>query len=138
MNNSSIPLSPFSCTYSSHVPEILFKLNCSIAVTTYQAGKLVFLSAKDEESIIQLPRTFDKPMGIAVDSVKDKLALACKGEVMVFANSKDLAEYYPTAPQKYDALYMPRVTYHTGPLDIHDLYLGEGNQLYAVSTLWQC
>lgn len=138
MNNSSIPLSPFSCTYSSHVPEILFKLNCSIAVTTYQAGKLVFLSAKDEESIIQLPRTFDKPMGIAVDSVKDKLALACKEEVMVFANSKDLAEYYPTAPQKYDALYMPRVTYHTGPLDIHDLYFGEGNQLYAVNTLFSC
>ena len=49
MNNSSIPLSPFSCTYSSHVPEILYKLNCSIAVTTYQAGKVVFISAKDED-----------------------------------------------------------------------------------------
>jgi uncharacterized protein (TIGR03032 family) len=138
MNNSSIPLSPFSCTYSSHVPEILFKLNCSIAVTTYQAGKLVFISAKDEDSIIQLPRTFDKPMGIAVDPIKDKLALACKEEVMVFANSRGLADHYPNAPQKYDALYMPRVTYHTGTLDIHDLYFGEGNQLFAVNTLFSC
>ena len=33
---------------------------------------------------------------------------------------------------------MPRVTYHTGPLDIHDLYFGKNGQLLAVNTLFSC
>jgi uncharacterized protein (TIGR03032 family) len=135
---SNQDLSPFSCTYSAHVPEILQRLNCTIAITTYQAGKLVFISAKDSENIVQLPRTFDKPMGFAEDCENDKIALVCKDEIMVFSNSSDLALYYPNAPKKYDALYMPRVTYHTGQLDIHDLYFGESNELYAVNTLFSC
>ena len=136
--NSDPALAPFSCTYTSHVPEILQRLNCSIAITTYQAGKLVLISAQDENTLIQLPRTFDKPMGIAEDKGQDKIAIACKEEVIVFANSPDLAKFYPNAPGKYDALYMPRVTYHTGQLDIHDLNFGENNSLFAVNTSFSC
>ena len=46
-------LSPFSCQFSPQVPELLQKLNCTIAISTYQAGKLVFISAKDENSLTQ-------------------------------------------------------------------------------------
>ena len=132
------PLAPFSCSYSSHVPEILQKLNCSLAISTYQAGKVVCISAQDDHSIIQLPRTFPKPMGMAKHPTKDKLAVACKDEVVVLANSSGLAEYYPGAPKKYDALYMPRATFHTGPLDIHDLSYGNEDDLYGVNTLFSC
>jgi uncharacterized protein (TIGR03032 family) len=129
-------LAPFSCTYSSHVPELLQKLHCSIAISTYQAGKLVFISALNESKIVQLPRTFDKPMGIAHDQENDKLALACKDEVIVFSNAEQLAKYYPRSPQKYDALYMPRASYYTGNLDIHDLNFGTNKELYGVNTLF--
>lgn len=132
------PLAPFSCQYTSHVPEILLKLGCSLAVTTYQAGKLVLISPKDENVLVQLPRTFDKPMGIAQDKEKDKLAIACRDSVVVLTNSPNLAAFYPPAPQKYDALYMPRMTYHTGQLDIHDLNFGRDGKLYAVNTLFSC
>ena len=135
-NHQPQALAPFSCTYSSHVPELLQKLNCSLAISTYQAGKLVFISALNESKIVQLPRTFDKPMGIAQDHQNDKLALACKDEVIVFSNAKELAKYYPRSPEKYDALYMPRVSYHTGNLDIHDLNFGQNNELYGVNTLF--
>ncbi len=131
-------MTPFSCTYSPQLPELLLHLNCTICITTYQAGKLVFLSAKDENSLVQLPRTFNKPMGIAEDSEKDKLALACKDEVIVFRNSSSLATHYPKASNKYDALYMPRMSYHTGGLDIHDLNFGADKKLYAVNTLFSC
>jgi len=131
-------LTPFQCTYSTHVPEILQRLNCTIAITTYQAGKLVLISAQDESTLVQLPRTFEKPMGIAEDKKRDKIAIACKEEVIVLANSKDLAKYYPNSPGKYDALYMPRVTYHTGNLDIHDLNFGDNEELYAVNTSFSC
>lgn len=129
-------LAPFSCQYTSHVPELLQRLNCTIGLSTYQAGKLIFLSAKDENSLIQLPRTFKRPMGIAEDIEKDKIAIASKDEIIVFANSIDLAKHYPNAPNKYDALYMPRVSYYTGPLDIHDLSFGKNGDLFAVNTLF--
>ena len=127
---------PFSCTYSPNIPELLTKLNCSLAISTYQAGKLIFISPKNEEHLIQLPRTFDKPMGIALDIERGKLGLACKNTIEIFQDSKSLADFYPKAPQKYDALYMPRVTYHSGGVDIHDLSFGENEQIFGVNTLF--
>lgn len=131
-------LAPFSCQYTPQIPELLLRLNCSIAISTYQAGKLIFLSPKDENALIQLPRTFEKPMGVAEDVKHDKLALACKDEIILFSNSRELATHYPKSPNKYDALYMPRVTYHTGPIDIHDLRFGKDGSLFAVNTLFSC
>ncbi|MBL7903863.1 MAG: TIGR03032 family protein [Bacteroidales bacterium] len=130
-------LAPFSCSYTPNIPELLMKLRCSIAISTYQAGKVIFLSPKNEESLIQLPRTFNKPMGLTFEPENGRMALACRDEVIVFANSPELATSYPGKQGIYDALYLPRVTYHTGPVDIHDLNWGEKG-LYAVNTLFSC
>lgn len=130
-------LAPFSCSYTANVPELLMKLHCSLAISTYQAGKVIFLSPKNEDQLIQLPRTFEKPMGIALDESQDKIAVACKDEVIIFSNSKELAASYPKKKDTYDALYMPRCTYHIGQLDIHDLSWGKKG-LYAVNTLFSC
>lgn len=131
-------LAPFTCKYTAQLPELLRNLDCSLAISTYQAGKLVFLSAKDEHSLVQLPRHFEKVMGIAESADRRKLALACKDEITVFADSPALAAHYPKAPGKYDALYLPRLTYHTGALDVHDLSFGKNDKLYAVNTLFSC
>lgn len=128
-------LAPFSCSYSPNVPELLSRLNCTLAISTYQAGKVIFLSPKNDEQLVQLPRTFSKPMGIALLEDPDKMAVACKDEVIVFANSKDLAISYPRSKNTYDALYMPRCTFHIGQLDIHDLSWGSDG-IYAVNTLF--
>jgi uncharacterized protein (TIGR03032 family) len=139
MNNENPEsLAPFSCKYTPQIPQLLKQLNCSIAISTYQAGKVVFISAQDEDSVIQLPRNFEKAMGIAEDTQKDKIAIACKDEVIVFRNSTDLAHFYPKAPNKYDAMYLPRNTFHTGAIDIHDLNFGNNGELYAVNTLFSC
>ncbi|MEC9209986.1 MAG: TIGR03032 family protein [Bacteroidota bacterium] len=135
-NRNPQSLAPFSCKYTPQIPQLLRQLNCSIAISTYQAGKVIFISAKNEDSLIQLPRNFEKAMGIAEDSQKDKIAIACKDEVIVFRNSQDLAAFYPNAPNKYDALYLPRNTFHTGAIDIHDLNFGNNGELYAVNTLF--
>ena len=135
------PISPFACTYSPQLPELLTKLNCSLAVSTYQAGKIIFLSPKDEDTLIQLPRTFNKPMGIALHPHKDKIAIATKDEVIVLTNSAELAHHYPKSPNKYDGMYMPRLTYHTAGLDLHDVHFGQLNgsdTLFAVNTLFSC
>lgn len=135
-NKKALP--PFSCKYSAQLPELLNQLGCTVALSTYQAGKLVLISAKDEHTLVQLPRHFEKVMGIAEDKEKDKLALACKDALIVFANSASLAKAYPKAPNKYDSLYMPRMTYHTGALDIHDVSFGKDGRIFAVNTLFSC
>ena len=133
------PSPPFAVQHTPQVPELLNTLGITLVLSTYQAGKVVFLSAKDDNSLVQLPRTLDKPMGIAEDPATDRLAIACRREVMVFANSAELAHHYPKAPQRYDAMYLPRLTYHTGAIDVHDLNFGdEGRSLYAVNTKFSC
>ena len=126
---------PFSCSYSPQVPELLKQLGCTIVITTYQAGKVIFISAKDEHNLVQLPRTFVKAMGIGIHG--PKMVLATKDEAIVLANSPNLAEYYPRNPNTYDALFMPRATYYTGQIDIHDIDFG-GRDIYAVNTSFSC
>lgn len=125
----------FTCTHSPNLPELLHKLNCSLALSTYQAGKVVVVSALDTNRLIQLPRTFPKPMGIATDS--KRLAVATLTEVLVFNNASRMAANYPKQPNTYDALFLPRATYFTGELDIHDLHWS-GESLLAVNTRFSC
>jgi uncharacterized protein (TIGR03032 family) len=136
MNNNPTQLTPFSARYSSQVPELLNKLNCSIALSTYQAGKIVFISPHtDNERLITLPRTFNKPMGIAIKG--DKMAISLKDEVVVFQNSQGLAEHYPNKQNTYDSLWLPRITYYTGQVDLHDVGFGDDG-IYAINTSFSC
>ena len=126
---------PFSCQYSPGFAALLHQLQASIALSTYQAGKVVLLSPKNEQQIVQLPRSFKKAMGLAL--TQDRMAIATLDEVIVLRNSPELAHHYPGKPQVYDGLYMPRATFFTGALDIHDLEWGHDG-LYAVNTIFSC
>lgn len=133
MSGKSLP--PFACIHSPNVPELLNQLNVTIAISTYQAGKVIFISAVDNEKMIQLPRNFNKAMGMAFKP--GKLALAVKDEVIILANSSDMAVTYPPKPNTYDAMFLPRAIYFTGQVDIHDLEWS-GNELWAVNTRFSC
>ncbi len=133
MNNSNKPLPPFSARFSPQVPEILYGLNCTIALSTYQAGKVVFLSADKPDKLVQISRTFEGAMGIA--TAKNKLAVACKSEVNVLVNTPSMAKTYPPKQNTYDALYLPQATYYTGQLSLHDMHW-KNSDLFAVNTLF--
>lgn len=126
---------PFAIECTPNFPEILFKLKSSIAITTYQAGKLIFIGAKNDEELSQLPRNFNKAMGMSFRG--EKLALATKDQMMIFKNSGELAATYPNAPNTYDALYMPRASYYTGIVDIHDVEWTKDG-LIGVNTSFSC
>ena len=128
-------LPPFSCVYSLNLPELLLELNCSIAISTYQAGKLIFISAKDKNSLVQLAKTIKKPMGLAFDG--NRLAVAAKESVLLYSSSPLLASEYPRQPKTYDNLFLPRAQYFTSVTDIHDLvWIGE--KLLMVNTRFSC
>ena len=126
---------PFACTFTPNLPELLIRLNCSLIISTYQAGKIVFISARNSEHLVQLPRSFKKPMGIGIQ--ENKMAIATRNEVVVLQNTPGLAANYPKQPNTYDALFMPRAVYFTGELDIHDLHFTPQG-LLAVNTRFSC
>lgn len=128
-------LAPFSCTYSPNIPELLQQLKCSLAISTYQAGKVIFISPQDRDHLVQLPRQFPKPMGMALQG--NKMALATLNEVIVLCNNAELAYTYPKQPKVYDGLFIPRSSYYTGELDIHDLHW-TSKGLLAVNTRFSC
>jgi uncharacterized protein (TIGR03032 family) len=126
---------PFSSTNTPEIPALLARLGCSIVMSTYQAGKVIVLSATSGSQLIQLPRTFQKPMGLAVEG--DRMAVATLDTVVVLRNAPLLAPAYPRKPHTYDALYTPRAIYPTGALDLHDMHWGTDG-LWAVNTRFSC
>lgn len=126
---------PFSCTYSANMPELLISLNCSIAISTYQAGKVIFISATDPTRLIQLPRNFDKPMGLALR--QNHMAIATRDQVVILGNVARMAPNFPKQPGTYDSLFLPRALYFTGETDIHDL-MWVSDELWAVNTQFSC
>lgn len=129
------PSPPFTATYSPNVPELMNTLGCTIVLSTYQAGKVICLSAMNNDNLIQLPRTFDNAMGLATDS--ERIAVACKTNVQVLKNSPSHAPTYPAKAETYDSLFLPRATYYTGQLALHDMHWGPQG-LVAVNTMFSC
>jgi len=107
----------------------------SLAVSTYQAGK-VALVGWDGQQVSLLMRHFDKPLGMAVDG--NRMALATRHEVILFANAQLLAHaYLENQPGRYDALFLPRVSYFSGNLHLHDVAYGSDG-LWVVNTRFCC
>lgn len=128
------PTTPFSIGHSPHIPELLAELGCSLVISTYQAGKVIVLSS-DGEKLIQLPRSFDEPMGLAV--VGDHMAVATKHSIVLLANDPRLAPTYPRQPDTYDALFVPRSVHFVGTLAVHDM-IWTSKGLLGVNTAFSC
>jgi len=125
----------FQIVYDKTVAELLIKKKSVIAISTYQAGKVIFIGAENEATLFQIPFSFKKPMGIAL--LDNKLAVATLDEIQIFSNSKVLAKQFSENPEQYDSLYLPRATYYCGETDLHDLSFGNGG-LWAVNTRFSC
>ncbi len=123
------------CSASDSFQAWLSQAGGSLAITTYQAGKLALVGWNGQQVTVLL-RQFPKPMGLAVQG--QRLALATHHEVWIFANAPLLAhDYLENQPGRYDTLYLPRIAYYTGDLNIHDLAFGS-DTLWLVNTRFSC
>jgi uncharacterized protein (TIGR03032 family) len=124
----------FNARFSSDLPALLESLNISLMLTTYQAGKVILVSS-DGTKMTQLLRSFDRPMGVALNG--EMLALALRLNVAIFRNDSYLAQTYPKRPETYDAIYFPIATNKTDFIDTHDLAFTR-HGLVAVNTAFSC
>ena len=129
------PQPPYTCTCSQDIPELLLSLKISLVLSTYQAGKVIFLSPAEDDKLVQLPRNFDTPMGMALSG--NRLAIACKNDVIEFSNSPAMAPNYPQKQNTYDGIFLLRAAYSTGRLALHDMYYFK-NKILATNTLFSC
>jgi uncharacterized protein (TIGR03032 family) len=113
--------------------EVLAALKCSLAISRRPSG-VAILGVENgipTLSACLLPRS----MGLAVAG--NKLAIATIHELMVFANAPSLAPLYPARPNHYDAIFVPRISYYTGDLDLHDMAFDK-QVVLAVNTRYSC
>lgn len=124
-----------ACATAPGFREWLAGADGAVAVSTYQAGK-VALIGWDGRQVTLLMRHFDKPLGLTVSG--NRMALAARHDLWILANSPPLAyEYIEDQPGRYDAIYLPRATYHTGDLHTHDLAILDDGIILA-ATRFSC
>jgi len=126
---------PITCSTTDGFVAWLQQSGGSIFISTYQCNKVAVLSW-DGRQISLLLRDFQKPLGMTLHG--SHLALATKHEITLFADAPHLApDYLENAPGRYDALFLPRVSYHTGDLHAHDIAFGKEG-LWVVNTRYGC
>src|SRR4029453_14980986 len=123
----------FRYTQSDGFVAVLQQLGASLLVTTYQANKLLAVRATGN-GLSTLVRTFDRPMGLAVD--RSRLAVGTRKEVWFLRNAPDISPR--VEPEgTHDACYLPRSSHVTGDIGVHDIAWA-GDELWLVSTRFFC
>lgn len=124
---------PFHYTQTESFVTLLQRLGASLLVTTYQANKLLVARATGT-GLSMLVRTFDQPMGLAVDA--RRLTLGTRTQIWVLRNAPDIAPRIEPTGQ-HDACYLPRSCHVTGDIRGHEIaWVGE--ELWIVNTRFSC
>jgi uncharacterized protein (TIGR03032 family) len=111
--------------------EWLHDAGVSLAFTTYQAGKLFFVGLH-EARLSFFERTFNRCMGLCVHG--DTLWLSTLYQLWRFENALAPGQLH----DGYDRLFIPRVAYTTGDVDVHDIHVGRDGRPVFVNTLFGC
>lgn len=114
--------------------EFLNQAKASIAVSTYQAGKLILLrSATDSVNthFVSLP----KPMGIAFQN--GRMSVGSGAQVIDYFNMGNVGPKVEPI-NTHDGAMLPRRTHFTGDIDIHEMGFDSENELWIINTKMSC
>lgn len=106
----------------------------SIALTTYQIGKLFTLGLKPNGELAVFERSFDRCMGLCSSADGRGFYLSSLYQIWRFENSLAAGEN----ADGFDAVYIPQLGFTTGDCDIHDMATDANGELVFVNTLFSC
>lgn len=124
----------FALTTSRGFEAWLARTGGSLAFTTYQAGKLFLLGLKPNGTLSVFERSFPRCMGLAVSPDARSLLMASHYQLLRFDNALPAGQ----VEGGYDAVFVPRLAWITGDLDIHDVAFDAGGRPVFISTLFSC
>ena len=117
---------------SRHFAAWLDEQHVSLAFSTYQAGKLFLVGRRPDGQLSVHERTFSRCMGLAAHG--DGLWMSSLYQLWRLENTLEPGEDY----QGYDRLYVPRVGYTTGDIDLHDIAINADGQPIFANTKFSC
>jgi uncharacterized protein (TIGR03032 family) len=123
----------FNITASAGFHEWLESENVSLAISTYQAGKLILIGRQDlaQPRLGVFERTFNRCTGLWSD-----------GQTMWISSRSQLWRLENVSTQidedGFDRLFVPRIGYTTGDIDIHDIAVDDQKRPIFVNTLFNC
>jgi uncharacterized protein (TIGR03032 family) len=136
---------------SRHFLDWLAESRISLAFTTYQTGKLFLVGRKPDDAISVFERSFNHCMGLWASPDARTLWLSSRFQIWRFEQAP--AQAVPHRPagaeggsteipawteRGYDVVFVPRVGYTTGDLDVHDIAVAADGRVVFVSTLFGC
>lgn len=104
----------------------------SLAFTTYQTGKLFLLGRHPDGQLAVFERTLNRCMGLWANG--QTLWMSSLYQLWRFENALRPGEIY----QGCDRLYIPKVGYTTGDLDIHDIAIDANGRVIFIATGFGC
>ncbi|MEZ6090244.1 MAG: TIGR03032 family protein [Pirellulaceae bacterium] len=122
-------VTPVRFEYSPGFPGILKHLNSSLAITTYQAGKLAVVGSQNGELKFSF-HDLQQAMGIAVGP--GAIALGSKREIHLLKPAHEVAPGIAPAGT-FDSAWLTRHSFRTGNIHGHELGWGKDG-LWVVNT----
>lgn len=122
---------------SRHFAEWLRDANVSLGLSTYQSGKLFLVGHRVVEETREIrpavfERTFERVMGLCSDG--QSLWMSTAWQLWRLENDLSPGEEW----NGYDRNFVPRRSYVTGEVDVHDLGVDANGRLVFVNTLFGC
>jgi uncharacterized protein (TIGR03032 family) len=117
---------------SRHFSAWMAEHNLGLACTTYQTGKLLLFGRKKDGDLAVFERTFNRCMGLWADG--QSIWMNSLFQLWRLENVLRPGEIH----QGHDRLYVPRVGYTTGDLDIHDIVIESTGRVVFVATGFNC
>lgn len=129
---ASAPAPVLEISTSRQMLSWLAEQKISIALTTYQVGKLYFIGLKPDNGLSVFERSFNRCMGLC--ATPNGLYMSSLYQVWRFENVFEAGQQQ----DGFDRLYVPQMGYTTGDLDIHDMAVDSDGRLVFVNTLFGC
>jgi uncharacterized protein (TIGR03032 family) len=117
---------------SRQLPQWLQAQRVSLAFTTYQSGKLFLIGLQPDGRLSVFERTFNRCLGLWSNG--QTLWMTSLYQLWRFENVLDPGQ----TANGFDRLYVPKVGYVTGDLDIHDVAIDASGRPVFVNTLFGC
>lgn len=124
---------PFHLELNNDFRQWLEAEGISLALTTYEAGKLIVIGPGIKGGTIVTERNFERCMATFVEG--DNIWITTQYQIWQIENGLDQGQYFDG---QWDRVYLPRMSYVTGDVDVHDIMRANDGHLYGVITGYNC
>ena len=112
---------------------LLNQLNISIALTSYQSGRLYLLGRNPKGGLMVNEQYFQKAMGLHYDG--DTLFMATLANIY---RMKNVLAVDQVMDNQFTDCFIPRTAHFTGALDAHDVGISSDDEVLFVNTRYNC